>query len=98
MGSEKSTPTERGSLGTCNLKGPEPHLDEKFQCMGDNCNIRPDLCHNCAYLIDEEKGTYTCKLCKVTENMKSFDPDDLDIDTDASSHNIVCVASVSFDR
>ena len=66
--------------------------------MGENCNIRPELCQNCAYLINEEKGTYTCKLCKVTENMKDFDVDDLDIDTDANSHNIVCVASVSFDR
>lgn len=66
--------------------------------MGENCNICPMICMNCAYQSTKVLTRWTCKLCKVTEKMQDFDMDAQDIDTSVNSHNIQMVASVSFDR
>ena len=51
----------------------------------------------CCYTLVKQDDMPACKLCKVTERME--DVDKLDIEPDVkNSHNIVCVASVSFDR
>ena len=66
--------------------------------MGENCNIAPEICTNCSYVSSEDKTRHMCKLCKVTERMENIDIDAMEIDTSVNSHNIECVASVSFDR
>ena len=74
------------------------HIDDKFPCMGTNCNIAPFICKNCAYQSKKDASKYMCKLCKVTEQMEDIDVDSMEIDTNTSSHSIKMVASVSFDR
>ena len=51
------------------------------------------ICKNCSYKSTAHGRV--CKLCKLSEKMVDFDIDALEIDM---SHNIKCVASVSYDR
>ena len=65
------------------------HIDKNiFKCMGLNCNLAPNICSNCAYPSKEDKNRLTCKLCCVTEKMKTFNTDELEIDTAPNSHGI----------
>ena len=61
--------------------------------MNQLCNTRPVICKNCSY--NSKAHGRVCRLCNVGEEMEDFDIEALDIDT---SHQIKCVASVSFDR
>ena len=61
--------------------------------MNQFCNVRPVICKNCSY--KSAAHGRVCKLCKLSEKMVDFDIDALEIDM---SHDIKCVASVSFDR
>ena len=76
---------------------PPYHVDEQFPCERENCNIRPFLCKGCAYTSNKDNALM-CRLCRVTEKMDDFNVDDLEVDNDPSSHTIVCIASVSYDR
>ena len=59
--------------------------------------MRPVLCPACSYTSTENDKISFCKMCRVIEKMKSFEPaaDEEDVDT---SHSIKLVASVSFDK
>ena len=61
--------------------------------MNQLCNVRPMICQNCSYMSAVHGKV--CKLCSVGEEMADFDVDSLQIDM---SHDIKCVASVSYDR
>ena len=69
----------------------------QFNCMGDNCNMRPVLCPACSYTSTEKDNVKFCKMCRVTEKMKNYEPahDEMEVDT---KHTIELVASVSFDK
>ena len=59
--------------------------------------MRPLLRSNCAYESTEDPNIKFCKMCRVTEKMKSFDPDASGLEID-NEHSIELVASVSYDR
>lgn len=71
------------------------HQQATFNCQGINCGLSPVICKNCAHQSTEQASLFMCKLCKVTERMKNFDVDALEIDT---SNSIKLIASVSFDK
>ena len=73
------------------------HVNKVFECQGANCNMKPLLCSNCSYDSDDDPGIKFCKMCRVTEKMKNFDPDTAGLEID-NEHSIELVASVSFDR
>ena len=59
--------------------------------------MKPKLCPSCAYQSTVDSSKYFCKMCLVTEKMDNYEPE-LDEEEKKPSHNIVCVASVSFDK
>ena len=61
--------------------------------MNQLCNVRPVMCDNCS--CKSKQHGRVCRLCQLAEKMVNFDVDALDIDM---SHQIKCVASVSYDR
>ena len=79
---------------------PQQHFKkDKFTCMTVNCNVKPYICHNCAYQSKHDAETLICKLCCTTERMEDFDFDSIEIQPeDANSNNFKLVASVSYDR
>ena len=45
------------------------HIEKTFPCKGINCNMRPLICENCAYISSDDPKLLICKMCRVTERM-----------------------------
>ena len=72
------SPTSAQSIKFCQ---GDNHLSEnKFECMSENCSIKPYLCKACAERSDIDNDKLICKLCKITEQMDTFDSSKLEVD------------------
>ena len=67
--------------GGFHLSSPE------YPCHESNCNLKPILCNSCSFKSTENPAVRQCKLCRVTERMKDFDPEKEGIEID-QTHSI----------